>query len=288
MLAAVLVFWKPWNRSQDTQKESESKVASSSQPGQTALTGAAQPPAPQPAAQDPAPLAETKTRPHAETGSKSAPSKGRTTPADSAKLDSPEPLPSHRRLENPPEPVKPKPVPPVDSEELARLYGKGQDQIKQRDFRGAIQSFTAAIAISPDSQKAYFSRGLARELADQCERAIEDLSFAIRLNPQDAPSYLRRGVCLVRTRQDERALADFNRALEIKGDMPLALNGRGGIYLRRRNYAEAIRDFDAALRINPRLAQAYANRARAKRALGNMTGFDEDLKKFEELKGEMN
>ena len=69
--------------------------------------------------------------------------------------------------------------------------------------------------------------------------------------------------------------------------MPVALNGRRGIYLRRRNYTEAIHDFDAALVINPRFAQAYGNRARAKRALRNITGAEEDLKKFEELKGEM-
>ena len=286
LLAAGMVFWKPWNRAQDAATADMRKVASSAQPGQIVPAPAGQAPASQPVKQTPTPPAEAKTLAHAEAGSRSALEKGRTIPPDSAKPAGQ--MQSHRPPGTTPAPLKPRPVSPVDPDELARIYSKGQDQVKQRDFTDAIQSFTAAIAISPDFQKAYFSRGLARQLADQCEAAIEDLSRAIKLGPQDAPSYLRRGMCLVRTRQDEPALADFNRALEIKADMPLALNGRGGIHLRRRNYAEAIRDFDAALRINPRLAQAYANRARAKRALGNITGADEDLRKFEELKGEIN
>jgi len=281
ILAGGLVFWKPWNRAQPVLKADPSSLISAAQPPQPAPTLAEQPPAPEPAKPNPVPPAGTKPPLRAETGSKSAPKKGRTTAADSATLSTAEPMPVIRRRQNPPDTLKPK---PVFSEELARLYSQGQDQMKQRDFPGAVQSFTSAIAISPDFQKAYFSRGLAREFAEQYEAAMEDYSLAIKLNPQDAPPYLHRGICLVRTRQDEQALADFNRALEINPDMPAALSGRGGIYFRRRNYAEAIRDFDAALRINPRFAQAYANRARAKRALGNITGANEDRKKAEELK----
>ena len=288
ILAGGMALWKPWDRAQDVRKADASKRTSSAQFGQPTPTLAEQPPAPQPAKPSAVPPAETTPPLSAEAGPNSAPKKGRTKPSDSAKLASTEPMPVSRLRQNPQDPVKSKPATPVFSEELARLYSQGQDQMKQRDFPGAIRSFTAAIAISPDFQKAYFSRGMAREFAEQYEAAMEDYSLAIKLNPQDAPPYLRRGICLVRTRQDQRALADFNRALEINPDMPPALNGRGGIYFRRRNYAEAIRDFDAALRINPRFAQAYANRARAKRALGNITGAEEDRKKAQELKEETN
>jgi tetratricopeptide (TPR) repeat protein len=85
-------------------------------------------------------------------------------------------------------------------------------------------------------------------------------------------------------RQDDQALADFRRALEIRPDLAAALNGRGAILLKRRDYREAIRNFDAAIASKPKFAPAYANRAKARRALGDNAGAQADLRKAEELK----
>jgi len=278
-LAGGVAMWKPWSRSPVRQKASA--PASPAQPPQTVPVVVQQPPAPPPAT--PVPPASKTRRLTAQAVPKEV---LRKSSESSAKLEAAQRPPTVRAPEKSQEPVNPKPVAPVDTEELTRLYSQGKQQIRQGDFESAVQSFTAAIAISPDYQKAYFNRGLARESAGQFQAAIEDFSTAVKLNPQDVHAYVHRGICLVRTHQDDQAFLDFNRALEINPELPVPLNGRGGILLRRRNYIEAIRDFDAALRINPRFAPAYANRARAKRALGNIAGANNDRKKFEELKGE--
>jgi tetratricopeptide (TPR) repeat protein len=88
-------------------------------------------------------------------------------------------------------------------------------------------------------------------------------------------------------RQDDQAMADFARALQLRPDLAAALNGRGAILLKRRDYPEAIRNFDAAIASKPKFAPAYANRAKARRALGDISGAQADFRKAEELKASL-
>ena len=140
---------------------------------------------------------------------------------------------------------------------------RGHEQMKSKDYPGAIQSFTKAIALRPNYAPAYYSRGVAHQNLEHNEVAIQNYSEAIRLAPDMAPAYAARGVCLVRLHRDPDALIDFQRALELKPGLAFALNGRGGVHFRRKQYRMALADYDAAIKNNPRFAQAYLNRALA-------------------------
>jgi serine/threonine-protein kinase len=173
---------------------------------------------------------------------------------------------------------------PNDNSELDRQYRNGRQQLKDGDLVGAIQSFTAVAVIDPKFKRVYHERGYAHQLAHQPVLAIQDFSRAVQIDPQDAMPYADRAVCLAHMRQDDQALTDFRRALEIRPDLAAALNGRGAILLKRRDYREAIRNFDATIASKPKFAPAYANRAKARRALGDNAGAQADLRKAEELK----
>jgi serine/threonine protein kinase/Tfp pilus assembly protein PilF len=259
-VAALLVVWRPWNRQADAIKNSGSSAVTA---GQTA------------------PAVAT-TAPSVEKGLLQKQASKADASANSLHIAAQDTTKSQNR----------KPVGPAnvdqgqkkDTVELDRRYRDGKRQLNDKDFAGAIQSFTAVIAIDPEFRRVYHERGYAYQLAQQPESAIKDYSLAVQIDPQDAMSYSDRAVCLAHLHQDDKALVDFNRALEIKPDLAAALNGRGAIFLRRRNYAQAMRSFDSAIGSNPKFAPAYQNRAKAKRALGDTAGAEADLRKASELK----
>jgi serine/threonine-protein kinase len=202
------------------------------------------------------------------------------------------PAPAAPNVAAPPEPIEESellPVPPAPKTgppptPYLMAMQRGQQQSKDNDFAGALQSFTKAISLRAESAQARYSRGTAYQHLEDNQAAMRDFAEAVRLDPKLAPAYTGVGTCLVRLHRDPEALVEFQRALELKPDAVLALAGRAGVYLRRKQYRLAIADYDKALRINPRFAPAYLNRARAKEAMGDLSGAAADRQREKELR----
>lgn len=177
------------------------------------------------------------------------------------------------------------PVTPVEPPPADDPYVQGEALLKREAYAEAVPYFSKAIAAMPD-YRAYIGRAGAFQRLEKLDEAIEDYSQAIRLKPDSAIAYHERGVCLARLKQDDRAFVDYNRALELGPANPLTWNGRGVIYLHRKQYQKAIADFTEAIRLRPILAQAFKNRAAAEKALGDTAGANADLKQAGQLKGE--
>jgi serine/threonine-protein kinase len=200
--------------------------------------------------------------------------------------------PAPPKSDEPPDPIDgaemlpPPPAPKAGTKQtpFETAFQLGHEQLRNKDYANAIQSFTKATALHPNHAPAYYSRGVAYQNLMQNELAIQDYSTAIRLAPEMAHAYAARGVCLVRLRRDADAFSDFQRALELMPELAFALNGRGGIYFRRKQYRIALADYDAAIQHNPRFAQAYLNRARAREAVGDFRGASADRQREAELR----
>jgi len=221
------------------------------------------------------PLAEPQPPAAPPAGPVSAPPKA--PPASAApKAEPPEPF----EAEMLPLPPAPKSAPTPYTTAMQR----GQQQVKENDYPGALQSFTKAISLRADSAQARYSRGAVYEHLNGVEAAMRDFTEAIRLDPKMAQAHSGVGDCLVRLHRDPEALAEFQRAIELKPEAVLALSGRGGIYLRRKQYKLALADYDRALSINPAFIPAYVNRARAREALGDFAGAAADRRREAELR----
>jgi len=268
-LGGALAVWKPWDRT-------------AGQPDRVAaVKPATAPPVPNPVPVAPRPGAAQKSQ-----ARNANPARGDSTPPkatpQAVAAKPPEPPEPIEEAELPPPPTAPKTgATPTPFEAAIQL---GHEQLKGKDYPGAIRSFTKAIALRPNFAPAYHSRGTAHQNLEHNELAIQDYSEAIRLAPRMALAYAARGVCLVRDHRDPDALLDFQRALELRPDLAPALRGRAGVYFRRKNYRLALADFDAAIKINPGFAPAYLNRARVREATGDFRGAAADRQREAELR----
>lgn len=101
--------------------------------------------------------------------------------------------------------------------------------------------------------------------------------------PADAGYYYRLGKEQAERNDFWGALRSLNRALEIDPQSALAYNARGYVYLRLQSFANAVVEFSNAIRLRPDYANAYQNRAIARRRLGDKEGAAEDDRKAAEL-----
>ena len=130
---------------------------------------------------------------------------------------------------------------------LGETKDKNSNEVEaQHHYRGAIDDYTEAIRLCPDFAEAYNNRACAKrlhgksktnsgnEISHYINQAAIDSNTAIKLEPNNALFYCTHG--------------------QIKYDLG--------------EYCAAIDDYTEAIRLYPDFAEAYNNRADAKRLLG--------------------
>jgi tetratricopeptide (TPR) repeat protein len=106
---------------------------------------------------------------------------------------------------------------------------------------------------------------------------------ALPANPGDFEEHHRKGRELVQKGQYRAAIEELTQTIAAKPDMALAWNARGYAYMMLREYAKAIDNFDSAIQLSPNYANAFQNRAAARRAKGDLNGAASDLARVKQL-----
>ena len=83
----------------------------------------------------------------------------------------------------------------------------------RRDYAGAIEDDTEALALSPESVLLLARRGWLYLVEDALQLAVRDFDEAIRLDPSSSNAYLGRGTARVQMGQHRQAVADIEKAL---------------------------------------------------------------------------
>ena len=160
----------------------------------------------------------------------------------------------------------------------------------------AIEHFGKAIALNPQSVKAYRSRGNAQRDNEDLEgtkayvygargiahadswdldRAIQDYNTALELDPNDASVYRNRGLAFIQKRVMDRARRDLDKAIELSPEYATAYNDRAGTF--GTDVDSAIRDYSKAIQIEPDNPIFYMNRGNA---YSKRNEFDKAIRDF--------
>ncbi len=145
----------------------------------------------------------------------------------------------------------------------ARLY------LRQGEPEKARGELDRLLALEPGNGNARADR--ARMKADEGDSAgaIADLDAAIAWEPPSADFHLQRGLIHFEQAHLGAAEHDARRALLIAPDEAQALCLLGLVRLRQGKYRASRRHFSQAIRADPKLADAWANRAATLLKLGH-------------------
>jgi serine/threonine protein kinase/tetratricopeptide (TPR) repeat protein len=139
--------------------------------------------------------------------------------------------------------------------------------IKLKDFDDIARSCTALLAGGQSSAHLYECRSLARENQKDYVGAIEDLTLAIAIHPGVAALLARRGALYVTTDAPRSALHDFQTAVRLDPSNADALLGQGLALAALSRYRDAVADAEKALGMGeptgPRLYSAARIHAQA-------------------------
>ena len=141
---------------------------------------------------------------------------------------------------------------------------------KKKDFQGAINDYTSAIALNPDSYFYYNRAHVKSDILDY-KGAINDYTNAISLEPISF-FYYNRGVVKYKLNDYKGSLLDYNKAIELNKNYGIAFFNRGLSKCLLQDFHGAILDFTNAISLKTNLVDSYYNRGGAKDDLEDFNG----------------
>ena len=172
--------------------------------------------------------------------------------------------------------------------DYVRAYNnRGNVYGKLGKYNEAIADFNKAIELKPDDEEAYYNRGNAYCDLNKYEEALADFSKAIELKPDDAEAYNCRGFVYAKQGVFEKAFQDIGYALKLAPDEPNALHSLGFTYMKRGEEGDrekALELFTKVISLDASLVDAYEDRAKIYREMGEIALAEQDEARAEELK----
>jgi tetratricopeptide (TPR) repeat protein len=137
-----------------------------------------------------------------------------------------------------------------------QLLESGQQALDAGNSYLAIEAFSGALTLRPDSMVAYYHRGEAYRAQSRAEEAIRDFRAALRLAPGAAQPLIALGDLNNATDPSQAAMW-YARAAHLQSDDPSLLYKLGLARYRSGNPAEAIEPLRRAIARNDSLADSH-------------------------------
>ena len=123
---------------------------------------------------------------------------------------------------------------------------EGHENYNRGNFRGAISSYTEAIALNPQNATAYSSRGSAFGMLQDYSSAAADYLRSVQIDNSEANSYIGLGVAEYYLKNYQDAISALTNALQLNPRSGHAYYARGVCYASLGMYYEAYQDYQTA------------------------------------------
>ena len=168
------------------------------------------------------------------------------------------------------------------------LLVKGAVLVGQRDGRGAIEAYGAALKLKPDIAGAHRGMGQSYETLKDPARAMEHYRKALALDPKDAASLNNLAWILSEDpKKLDEALPLATRAVEIAPGIAAIVDTLGWIHYRRGAYADAEKALLRAVEREPRNATFQYHLGMTYYRLGKRSDAASALKRAAQLDPEL-
>jgi tetratricopeptide (TPR) repeat protein len=141
--------------------------------------------------------------------------------------------------------------------EYQRLIAAGDASLAANQSFQALEAYSGAAALKPDSMLAHLKRGMAYKSRGDLQNAVRDLRRAVALDPSaPRPLELLGDVNLALGRY-ERAAATYEQYLQLDDRSPTVLHKQGLALYRGGSPDKAIAPLERATALAPRLAELH-------------------------------
>ena len=140
------------------------------------------------------------------------------------------------------------------------LIGRAYAYLRRKDWAHADQDLAHALRAGKPTPELYLARAALHQETNDSAGVVGDFTAAIALAPDRYDLRLARAEAYLRLSQNEKAIADCNEALRIAPDRPEAYLDRAIALKGIHREEEALSDLTQAILIDPTLVPAYAIR----------------------------
>ena len=141
--------------------------------------------------------------------------------------------------------------------EFQRLIATGDAALAQDQTFTAIEAFSGALALKPDSMLAYLKRGDTYRRRGELTAALRDLRAASALEPTAPRPVELLGDVNAGMGRYERAIEDYRRFIGLDDRSPRVLYKLAHTYYRNAQVSKAVAPLREALSIDGRLGEAH-------------------------------
>ena len=141
--------------------------------------------------------------------------------------------------------------------EYQRLIAAGESALAADQTSLAVEAFSGAIALRPDSMLAYLKRGETYRHDGELRAALRDLRTANSLDPTATRPLEELGDVFTALQRHDRAAERYAAYLQIDDRSPQVLYKLALAYYRGGHIADAIKPARQAISINNRFAEAH-------------------------------